>query len=289
MTLLILAAGMGSRFGGLKQMEPMGPNGEFIIDYSVYDALKVGFNKIVFIIREEMYNDFKETIGKRIPEDVNVSYVFQKDTIFNRKKPLGTAHAIYCAKEEVNEPFAIINADDFYGRDAFKVAINFLNNNKEEDTFGLVAYRAINTLSEKGSVKRGIIKTKDNYLDRIIESKIELKGEVISAQALVDGREFTTEKDSLVSMNMILFTPKIFDYLKSDLDLFIKNIKDEENEEFLIPEVIDKHIKTGDIKVRVLNTSSKWYGITYKDDKEDVTKSINNMIDNGEYKNKLWN
>lgn len=289
MTLLILAAGMGSRFGGLKQMEPMGPNGEFIIDYSVYDALKVGFNKIVFIIREEMYNDFKETIGKRIPEDVNVSYVFQKDTIFNRKKPLGTAHAIYCAKEEVNEPFAIINADDFYGRDAFKVAINFLNNNKEEDTFGLVAYRAINTLSEKGSVKRGIIKTKDNYLDRIIESKIELKGEVISAQALVDGREFTTEKDSLVSMNMILFTPKIFDYLKSDLDLFVKNIKDEENEEFLIPEVIDKHIKTGDIKVRVLNTSSKWYGITYKDDKEDVTKSINNMIDNGEYKNKLWN
>ena len=294
MTLLILAAGMGSRFGGLKQMEPFGPNGEFIIDYSVYDAKKAGFKKIVFVIKEEMYDDFKETIGKRVEGHIDVEYVFQKiddipvDKRFDRVKPWGTGQAILTAKDVINENFAIINADDFYGRNAFIKAYEFLNNHSDNE-FGLVGYRAINTITDAGSVKRGVCNLVDGRLVGLVESSIEKQGDVIHCKSLVDGHEYDVEFNRLVSMNMLLFSPKIFEYLEKDFVSFFDNIKDVEKDEFLIPDVIDKHIKSGDITVDVIETDSVWYGVTYKEDKHNVVAAINRMIDSGEYNSNLWN
>lgn len=293
MTLLILAAGMGSRFGGLKQLAPMGPNDEFIIDYSVYDAKKAGFTKIVFVIKEEMYDLFKESIGSRVEPHIEVEYVFQKmddipvDRKFDRVKPWGTGQAILAASSVIKENFAIVNADDFYGRNAFIKAIEFLKQTKDNQ-FGLVGYRAVNTITDNGSVKRGVCEIVDGKLTGIIESSIEKEGDHIHAKSLVDNHEFDIEDNRLVSMNMLLFTPKIFDYLKSDFVEFFLNIKDIEKDEFLIPEVIDKHIKNGDITVDVIETDSVWYGVTYKEDTESVRNAISQLVDSGEYNNNLW-
>lgn len=293
MTLLILAAGMGSRFGGLKQLAPMGPNDEFIIDYSIYDAKKAGFTKIVFVIKEEMYDLFKESIGSRVEPHIEVEYVFQKhddipvDTKFDRVKPWGTGQAILAAASVINENFAIVNADDFYGRNAFIKAIEFLKETKENE-FGLIGYRAVNTLTENGSVKRGVCEIEDGKLTGIIESSIEKESDHIHCKSLVDGTEFNIEDNRLVSMNMLLFTPKIFEYLTVDFVDFFKNIKDKEKDEFLIPEVVDKHIKNGDITVDVIETDSVWYGVTYKEDTESVRNAINELVNNGEYNNNLW-
>lgn len=294
MTLMILAAGMGSRFGGLKQIEPIGPNGEFIIDYSIFDAIRAGFNKVVFIIKEEMYDEFKNTIGKRIENHVEVEYLFQRleDIPVNietkRNKPWGTAQAVLTAKNSIHENFAIINADDYYGRDSFVRAYNFLKEIKNDTSFGLIGYKAINTITENGSVKRGILEIKDGKLNGIIESKIELKGDKIHCVALDNNNEFEILKDRLVNMNMILFTPKIFEYLERDFKEFLLNIKDKENDEFLLTNVIDKHIKNNDITVDIVETTSKWHGVTYKDDTPKVKEAINNMVKNNKYKEKLW-
>lgn len=294
MTLLILAAGMGSRFGGLKQMEPMGPNGEFIIDYSVYDAKKAGFNKIVFVIKEEMYEDFKNTIGKRVEDKIDVEYVFQKmedipiSMDFERVKPWGTGHAILECKDVINEPFAIINADDFYGRNSFIKAYQFLKNEINDKQFGLIGYRACNTITENGSVKRGVCEIENNSLVGIDESSIERVDDHIHCKSLVDGKEYDVELNRLVSMNMLLFTPKIFNYLERDFVNFLNGMKDKEKDEFLIPEVVDQHIKSGDVSVKVIETDSIWYGVTYKEDKDSVKNAINNLINNGEYNKNLW-
>ena len=294
MTLLILAAGMGSRFGGLKQIEPMGPNGDFIIDYSVYDAKKAGFNKIIFVIKEEMYDDFKNTIGKRVEGKIEVEYVFQKmndvpiEVNYERVKPWGTGHAILACRDIIKENFAIINADDFYGRNSFCSAYEFLKNIKDDTNFGLIGYKAINTITENGSVKRGVCELNGNKLVSIIESNISKNKDKIDCISLTKNKEFQIEFDRLVSMNMLLFTPKIFKYLESDFIDFLNNINDREKDEFLIPEVVDKHIKNGDIVVNVIETDSVWYGVTYKEDKIAVKNAINDMIKNGEYNNKLW-
>ncbi len=294
MTLLILAAGMGSRFGGLKQMEPMGPNDEFIIDYSVYDAIKAGFKKIVFVIKEEMYDDFKKTIGARVEKHIEVSYAFQRiddipsDIKFDRVKPWGTGQAVLCAKDFINENFAMINADDFYGRSAFLEAYKFLSNTCNKN-FGLVGYRAINTLTENGSVKRGVCNIENGCLVGIEESSIKREKDVIHCISLSkENYEFDIEFNRLVSMNMLLFTPKIFEYLENDFKEFFNNIKDIEKQEFLIPEVLDKHIKNKDVTVSVIETDSKWYGVTYKEDKDNVKNAINSMIESGEYSYNLW-
>ena len=293
MTLLILAAGMGSRFGGLKQMEPMGPNDEFIIDYSVYDAKMAGFDKIVFVIKEEMYEDFKNTIGVRVEGHIKVEYVFQKmDDIpvsvdVNRIKPWGTGHAILAARNLINENFAIINADDFYGRDAFIKAYEVLNKISDNE-FGLIGYKAINTLTDNGSVKRGVCEILDGKLTGINESSLEKQGNVIHCESLINNEKFDIEFDRLVSMNMLLFTPKIFDYLSNDFVLFLNNMKDKEKDEFLIPEVVSEHIKNKDIIVSVYETDSVWYGVTYKEDKESVKNAIMNMINNKVYNKNLW-
>ena len=222
LTLLIMAAGMGSRFGGLKQIEPMGPNGEFLIDYSIYDAINAGFNKVVFIIKEENYDIFKETIGKRVEDKINTEYVFQDMNDLpegytkpeERVKPWGTAHAILCAKDNIHEPFVIINADDFYGKDAYKVASNFLKNVKEGNNYCLVGYKVANTLTENGAVKRGICKLENGNLTELIESNVEkIDGKIIAKP--LDGREpFFVTEDTYVSMIMLCFTPSIFKYIE---------------------------------------------------------------------------
>ena len=250
-TLLILAAGMGSRFGGLKQLEPVGPSGEFIIDYSIYDAIRNGFNKIVFIIKEENYEIFRETVGKRIEDKVNVEYVFQSlDNIpsgYNkgsRVKPWGTAHAILCAKDVIHEPFVIINADDFYGNDAYSVISKFIDNN--ENCFSLVGYDVINTLTSNGSVKRGVCIINNGYLESIDESVIERVDGVIHATSLVTNREYTIDSNTKVSMNMMSFTPSIFKYLEDKFKEFLDENKDNlEKCEYLIPTVLANGIKDG--------------------------------------------
>ena len=298
-TLLIMAAGMGSRFGGLKQLEPVGPNNEFIIDYSVYDALRNGFNKIVFIIKKENYDIFRETIGKRVEDKIHVEYVFQElDNLpegftvpENRVKPWGTGHAILCAKNVINEPFAIINADDFYGNDAYKVISEFMDKtyNSENNEFGIVGYDVINTLTENGSVKRGVCITENGYLTGIDESSIEMKDEVIEATSLVDGKNFIVEKDTKVSMNMMSFTPNIFLYLENKFIEFLSDNKDNiEKCEYLIPTVLTDGIKESFCNVSVIDTIAKWVGVTYKEDKMSVVNYINDLIENNEYPNNLW-
>ena len=289
LTLLILAAGMGSRFGGLKQIEPVGPNNEFIIDYSIYDAIKAGFTKVVFIIKEENYDIFRETIGKRIEEKIKVEYVFQKNELpkpfefpKTRTKPFGTAHAILSAKSKINEPFVVINSDDFYGREAYYTISNYLKSSK--DTYALVGYKVKNTLTQYGAVKRGICKLNGEYLSDLIESNIIKENNEIIATPLNGTKSFKIEDDTLVSMNMLGFLPNIFDYLEEYLIKFLQTTKELETCEYLIPDVLSKI----EIKTKVLTTNARWIGVTYKEDKEQVVESLKELIKNKEYPNNLW-
>ena len=295
MELLIMAAGMGSRFGGLKQIEPVGPNGEFIIDYSVYDAKKAGFDKVVFIIKEENYDVFKETIGKRVEPYMQVEYVFQKmeDTPSfvkipeERVKPWGTAQAILEAKDKITGDFLVINADDFYGRESYFVARDFLQSDNK-NKYSTIGYKAENTMTKNGSVKRGVIEAKDGNLLSITESKLEYKNDKIIAKALETGNEFEVPKDGLVSMNMLTFDLSIFSFLeKGMVNFFKKNENNLEKCEFLIPDEMERAIEEG-ISVKVLDTKANWYGVTYREDLEGVRKAINSLIEKGEYPTDLW-
>ena len=298
MTLVIMAAGMGSRFGGLKQIEPVGKNGEFILDFSIYDAIKNGFNKVVFIIKEENYDIFRDTIGKRIEDKIQVEYVFQKNDNLpsnanvpeDRVKPLGTGHAILCCKDVVKEDFMIINADDFYGEDAYRVASSYLKQRRGENDFAMVGYEVGNTASENGSVKRGVCESNDRFLTEIIESSIEKKNGVFIAEPLSGENSFEVNEKDLVSMNMWVFTPKIFEYLEEKfIEFFDKNNDNMEKAEYLIPEVVRELIKEERVSVQILPTKAVWKGITYREDKEDLVNSINKMIEEGVYPEKLWN
>ena len=299
-TLVILAAGMGSRFGGLKQVEPMGPNDEFIIDYSVYDAVKAGFNKIVFLIKEENYQLFKETIGKRVEPHIKVEYCFQKndnlpegyDELKVREKPLGTAHAILCCKDKVKEPFAIINADDFYGRDAYVKAYEFLSREHqgEKEQYGLIGYLIKNTITEVGAVKRGVCEVENNQLLKLTESSVERVNGKIIATPLEGGESFEVGENDTVSMNMLLFNPSIFEYIEKQFPIFLENNKNNlEKCEFLIPIVLFDSLQDGFAKVEVINTTATWHGVTYKEDVEEVKDAIQELIQKGEYNNHLWN
>lgn len=298
-TLVILAAGMGSRFGGLKQIEPMGPNGEFIIDYSVYDALKAGFTKIVFLIKEENYELFKETIGARVEPHIKVEYCFQKNdnlpTGFSipkdRVKPLGTAHAILCCKEKVHEPFAIINADDFYGRDAFEVASKFLIQEKtsKPEKYGMVAYLVKNTITEHGAVKRGVCKVAANKLSSLTESSVEKVNNKIIATPLNGSASFEVAPDDVVSMNMLLFNPSIFTYIAENFANFLTANKDNLLTcEYLIPEVLFQSIKEGFATVEVLKTTATWYGVTYREDAPLVKSALKELVTKNIYPQNLW-
>lgn len=297
LTLLILAAGMGSRFGGLKQIEPIGPNGEFIIDYSIYDAIKAGFNKVVFIIKEENYEIFKETIGKRVEDKIKVEYVFQKledlpagyQVPEERVKPWGTAHAILAAKNNIKEPFAIINADDFYGYDAYKVISEFLKEEKQEELYGLVGYQVKNTLTENGSVKRGVCKLNNDYLEALIESSVIEENGIITATPLDGSEAFTVTDETYVSMNMLGFTPSLFPYIEKHFTEFLEANKDNLLKcEYLIPDILTLATEEDYAKTKVIPTTAKWEGVTYKEDKESVVKAIQKLVDDGVYPHNLW-
>ena len=295
-TLLVMAAGMGSRFGGLKQIEPMGPNGEFLIDYSIYDAKLAGFTKVVFIIKEENYNLFKETVGKRVESHIETEYVFQDASnleeaypaLKERVKPLGTGHAILCAKDKIDTPFAIINADDFYGRDAYFVASKYLDTIDDEH-YAVVGYSVSKTLSPNGAAKRGICREENGELVDLIESSVErVNGEIV-ASPLNGSEPFKVTEDTLVSMNLLLFTPQIFEVLEKKLTVFLEENKEDLSKcEFLIPDVVRTAMNEKAVTVDLLKTDSVWHGVTYREDKEEVVTAINKLIEEKVYPNKLW-
>ena len=297
MDLLIMAAGMGSRFGGLKQIEPIDEYGHFIIDYSIFDAIEAGFDRVVFVIKEENYDIFRSTVGKRVEEKITTEYVFQKiDNLpkgfsapEGRIKPWGTAHAIYCAKDVIKGNFAIVNSDDFYGRDAYKTIAKFLKENKDEHKYAMAGYLVKNTLTENGAVKRGVCKTDGDNLVELVESSIErVNGEII-ASPLSGAEQMALEEDSPVSMNMFGFTPLLFKKLESEFPKFLaENSHNLEKCEFLIPDVISTQLKEKDVELKVLKTTAVWQGVTYKEDKQTVVDEIAKLVQNGEYPEGLW-
>ena len=294
LTLVILAAGMGSRFGGLKQVEPIGPNGEFIIDYSIYDAIKAGFTKVVFLIKDEIYDLFRETVGKRIEGKIPVAYAFQRigdvpdfvDIPDERVKPWGTAHAVLSCKNEISGNFVMINSDDFYGRDAYLKISEFFS--KNNDDYAMVSFHVANTMTENGSVKRGVCESENGLLTKICECSIEKVDGKIIATPLDGSSSFEVNEDALVSMNFFGFTKRIFDKLDKDFPIFFQKNKDNLLKcEYLIPDVVFEEIKDG-VKVHVLESTDKWLGVTYREDKEYVVGEIKKLIDEGVYPNNLW-
>ena len=293
MTLLIMAAGMGSRFGGLKQIEPVGPNGEFIIDYSIYDAIKAGFTKVVFIIKEENYNDFVETIGRRIAGKVEVEYVFQKmedipdgvEIPKDRVKPWGTAQALYAAKKVIDGPFAVISADDFYGREPYKLLIDSINKGE----FSAIGYKIGNTLTDAGSVKRGVCFSEGDYLTNIIESKVKFENGKIVGEPLSGGQLYEMDNDQSVSMLMFGLQTSLFDYIEEDMPKFFKNHENNLNNcEYLLPEVLGDMLSKKLIKIKLIPTHAVWKGVTYREDLDDLKVYINGEIKNGVYPEKLY-
>ena len=297
MDLVIMAGGMGSRFGGLKQIEPIDEYGNFIIDYSIFDAIRAGFDRVIFIIKKENYDVFNETVGKRVEKHIKVEYAFQgMDDLpegyvcpTGRTKPWGTAHAIYATRGMVNGNFAIINADDFYGEDAFRVVGEFLQNNNSDREYALIGYHAENTITDNGSVKRGVVEIENGELKSLSESSIEkLENGELYATHLAGGEPFKISGSQLVSMNMFGLKPILYDRLKRDLVLFLDEHIDEQKSEFLIPDVISSQIKDGEVTVKVLNTSAVWQGVTYKEDKPRVVEEIRKLVENGIYPPGLW-
>lgn len=299
MTLFILAAGMGSRYGGLKQIDKFTENGEFIIDFSIYDAIKAGFDRVVFVIKKENYEVFKETVGHRIEDKVKVEYVFQGlDSLVpaekipaERVKPWGTTHALLCGKDVLNDGFIVINADDFYGRDAFMKAAEFLKSNDEDSNhFCMVGYMLGNTLTDNGSVARGECHADDNkMLDKIVERTKLFKEEGGAYYTDDNGETVHLPNETVVSMNFWGFTPNVFKGLEDDFAAFINDASREPlKSECLLPNTIGKMIKSGDCDVKVLTTTAKWFGVTYANDKPDVIAKLHALIEAGEYPNGLW-
>ncbi len=301
-TLVIMAAGIGSRFGGgIKQLEPVGPKGQIIMDYSIHDALDAGFNKIVFIIRKDLEKDFKEIIGNRIEKLCSVEYAFQEINDLpkgfkvpeDRKKPWGTGQAILCCKNIVKEPFAIINADDYYGKEAFKNVYKFLSEkqeNKAEYNFCMSGFVLKNTLSENGTVCRGICKVDDEgYLLKVDETDGIVKVGSDKAGVQKDGEIEPIDENSPVSMNMWGITPDFFNVLEKEFPVFLSSIKEGDiKAEFLLPKIIDNMLKEGKASVKVIKTEDKWFGVTYKEDKDFVVNSFKDLIAKGEYTEDLF-
>lgn len=297
--LVIMASGIGRRYGGLKQIDPMGPCGEIIIDYSLYDALRAGFEKLVFVICHDIEEDFKEVVGRRMEKRADVRYAFQElDQLpegFSlpptRTKPWGTAHAVMAAEEHVEEPFAVINADDFYGQDVFRVLAEFLKQPQQGDMpeFAMVGFTLRNTLSEYGSVARGVCEaTPDGYLQHVVErTKIETDGD--KARFIDDdGTVVPLTGDEIVSMNTWGFTPALFGHLRSQFRAYLEKRIGEDKAEFFLPGVVDRLIAAGEARVKVLPTTSRWFGVTYKEDKATAQKCIRELIDAGVYPENLW-
>ena len=293
-TLLILAAGLGSRYGGCKQIDGFGPNKEFIMDYSIYDAIESGFTKVVFLIKKDMLETIENTIAKRIKNKIKVEYAFQEMNNIpggviipeDRVKPWGTAHAIYCCKDVIHEPFVMINADDFYGRESYKEISKYLDNIKSNN-IGIVGYKAKNTMSELGSVKRGVCTVKNNKVRDIVESELRYTDGKIEARPL-NGIEFhLIDDDTLVSMNMIAFDYSFLKYIDDNIKEFFEK-SDLSKDEFLIPTLIRKSINDKAYTCNIINTDAKWCGVTYKEDKEQLIEFLNKLYDEGVYPKDMW-
>lgn len=301
-TLVVMAAGMGSRFGGIKQLTPVGPSGEIIMDYSVYDAIKAGFERVVFIIRKDLEKDFKEVIGDRISKLVETDYVFQDvghlpagtAVPAGRQKPWGTGHAVMSCLGVVNEPFAVINADDYYGREGFRAIYNFLANSRQSAderkkySFCMAGFELGNTLSENGTVSRGVCQVKDGKLEDIVET-YNIKRVGNKAIGTRDEREISIPLNQPVSMNMWGFTPEFLMELdKRFMDFLQKPGQDLEKAEYFLPKVVDELIKEEAASVFVLPTGDKWFGVTYKEDREHVSKAFNELVREGIYPERLF-
>lgn len=295
-TLVILAAGLGSRYGRLKQMEAVGPHGEAIIDYSVYDALKSGFGKVVFIIKRDMETSFRENLMARFEKQIEVDYVLQELDMLpqgfalppDRVKPWGTAHAVMVAESSVKEPFSVINADDFYGFEAFEIMQEFLSSDRKETDYGLVGYKLGNTLSEHGTVSRGTCEIdSDGYLQSVTE-RTKIGWEENNIVSYEDGATVALPDDTTVSMNMWGFSPVVFDQIKEGFRNFLDEKGDDPKAEYYIPTMVDQMIREDRARVKVLPCDASWFGITYREDLEKVRASIREKIEAGEYPSNLW-
>ncbi len=295
-TLLVLAAGMGSRYGGLKQIDPIGPSNETIIDYSIHDAIEAGFGKIVFVIREGFEKEFKELFNAKLEGKIDVDYVNQEIEIVpvgssfapDREKPWGTGHAILMAKECINEPFAVINADDYYGVEAFSTMADFLMNSNSEQEYAMVGYKLANTISENGSVSRGVCSTNEiEHLETVVErTHIEKLSDGIAYKE--DDKWIPLAGDTTVSMNFWGFKPQIFEHLEDQFRSFLAEEGQALKSEFFIPSVVAKIIDGGNTSVEVLKSDSQWFGVTYREDKEKAAKAILELVEKGVYPSKLW-
>lgn len=287
---------MASRYGSMKQVDGFGPNGETIIDYSIYDAIKAGFGKISFIIREEFQDNFKAIFEPKLQGRIETDYVFQSydlkpfgiDEEVERAKPWGTAHAVLAARNQINEPFCVINADDYYGYDAFEKMAKFLTTEVADDKYSLIGYQIGKTLSDYGSVSRGVCKVNDegNMVEINERTQVYFKdGGIVYEEG---GVETELTEDTRVSMNFWGFTPAVFEQSLPMFQRFVENNKNNPKAEFFIPLVADELIKSGTASFKVIPTSSKWFGVTYKEDKPIVQKSIADLVANGTYPEKLW-
>ena len=296
-TLLVLAAGMGSRYGGLKQLDQVGPSGETIIDYSIYDAIRAGFGKIVFIIRHDIEAPFKESIGKRYEGKIAIEYAFQELNKLpagfsvppQRQKPWGTGHAVLCARDVIHEPFAVINADDFYGASGYQLLADYLKQAKDgsKADYCMCGFILRNTLSDNGTVSRGICKINSGSLASVTEmTKIERNGS--AARNIEDGAQCDLTGDEIASMNMWGFTPSLFGHLERLFIEFLKAGGQKEKSEFYIPSVADTLIKEGKAEVKVMESRDSWFGITYREDKDNVINSIRTLVAKGAYPEKLF-
>lgn len=297
-TLFILAAGMGSRYGGLKQLDGLGPNGETIMDYSVFDAIRAGFGKIVFVIRESFADDFKKIVLAKYDNKVPCEVCFQsidkvpEGCTYNpdRQKPWGTNHAVLMGKELIHEPFAVINADDFYGKESFEVLAQFLQSvENKQGEYCMIGYRVVNTLSENGSVSRGVCETDaEGHLTGVTErTSIEAKGgQIVFADE--NGKDVVLEPNTPVSMNMWGFTPEYFQYTEEGFRQFLAEHGQELKAEFYIPTLVNQLIHEGKASCKILDTPAKWFGVTYSDDRPQVVMKINKLIKSGVYPQKLF-
>ena len=300
-TLVVMAAGIGSRFGGgIKQLEAVGPNGEIIMDYSIHDALEAGFNKVVFVIRKDLEKDFKEIIGRRMEKLVEVEYAYQElndiperflKKTEGRKKPWGTGQAILCCKDVVDEPFLVINADDYYGKEAYREAYAYLTGRKDDNAYEacMVGFVLKNTLSDNGGVTRGVCKVDEHHmLSEIVETSNIVKTAEGAAVQTEDG-SVPIDVESEVSMNMWGLSPKFFEVLDKGFDEFLEKLDPENLKgEYLLPTIIGDLLKEGKMKVEVRKSHDEWFGVTYKEDKPDVVAAIQKLIKDGVYPEKLF-
>ncbi len=300
-TLIVMAAGIGSRFGGgIKQLEAVGPNGEIIMDYSIHDALEAGFNKVVFVIRKDLEKDFKEIIGRRMEKLVEVEYAYQElndiperflKKTEGRKKPWGTGQAILCCKDVVDEPFLVINADDYYGKEAYREAYAYLTGRKDDNAYEacMVGFVLKNTLSDNGGVTRGVCKVDEHrMLSEIVETSNIVKTAEGAAVQTKDGA-VPIDVESEVSMNMWGLSPAFFDVLEKGFDVFLEKLDPENLKgEYLLPTIIGDLLKEGKMRVEVRKSHDEWFGVTYKEDKPDVVAAIQKLIKDGVYPEKLF-